>query len=230
MVKQAVASEQAGLSETACGPREIVKTYDNWIIRAYSQIRFVILRQSFLEEIDQYLPRVGRILDLGCGFGLFSLYFAAQSQERNVMGIDLDRKRIQYARTSAARLGLSNVEYMVGDAAEWVTEEEFDAIYMLDLVHHLPQHYISEFLHRIFARLRAGGVLLIKDVEDRPRWKMLFTLLLDRLMVGSEPIHYWSAPELIALLEQVGFSVVKHRMKDFLPYPHVLYVCRAPVK
>ena len=32
----------------------------------------------FLEEIEQYLPDHGTILDLGCGFGLFSLYIAAR--------------------------------------------------------------------------------------------------------------------------------------------------------
>jgi hypothetical protein len=55
---------------------------------------------------------------------------------------------------------------------------------------------------------------------------MAFTLLLDRLMVGREPIRYWPADEFCALLERLGFEVVRHRMRDFLPYPHILYVAR----
>jgi len=51
-------------------------------------------------------------------------------------------------------------------------------------------------------------------------------LWLDRLMVGmSEPIHYWPPRELSELLGDMGFDVKRHAMKDFLPYPHVLYVC-----
>ena len=96
---------------------------------------------------------------------------------------------------------------------------------MLDLVHHLPKASVPGFLERLRARLRPGGVLILKDIEDRPWPKVMFTLLLDRLMVGMEPIHYWSPAELMGVLEGLGFRTVRHRMRDFLPYPHILYVC-----
>lgn len=213
-------------SEQRRAIRSIVTSYDNLAIRAYSVFRFTILRQIFLEEIGQYLPTSGRILDVGCGFGLFSLYFAHCEKEREIVGIDLDAHRIGYAQESARRLGLANVSYHVADAADEEPPGEFDAIYLLDLVHHLPQAAVPGFLARLRAHLRAGGVLVVKDVEDRPHWRRWFTLLLDRLMVGLEPIHYWSPDELIPLLEGLGFDVVRHRMRDILPYPHILYVAR----
>ena len=204
--------------------REIVASYRRPVIWAYSLLRFTILRQVFLDEIGQYLPRSGEILDIGCGFGLFSLYFAATEKGRRIHGVDSNAQRIEYARASARRLGLDNVEYHASDALEWESEQRFDAIYLLDLVHHLPREEVPDFLERVRGLIRPGGVLLIKDVEDRPRWKMAFTLLLDRLMVGSEPIHYWPESELSALLRGLGFEVRRHRMKDFLPYPHILYI------
>lgn len=206
--------------------RRIVASYDAYPVRLYSRIRFTILRQVFLEEIGQYLPRRGRVLDMGCGFGLFSLYFAALAPERRITGLDRDARRIGFARESARRLGIENVEYHVGDAAEWEVSGSFDAIYLLDLIHHLPAAEVEPFLSRLRDRLVDGGVLVVKDVEDRPRWKVWFTLLLDRLMVGREPIRYWPASELAASLERLGFDVVCHRMRDFLPYPHILYVAR----
>lgn len=206
--------------------RTIVRSYDSTVIRAYSRIRFTILRQCFLEEIGQYLPKTGRVLDIGCGFGLFSLYFAARERGRTLLGVDVQAKRIGYARLAAERLGLSNVEYRVGNAVEFDTDEQFDAVYMLDLIHHLPETDVPGFLKSVVSRLRDGGLLVLKDVEDSPRLKMWFTLLLDRLMVGREPIHYWSADQLIPLLESLGLDVVRHRMKDVLPYPHILYVGR----
>ena len=54
----------------------VIAAYDAPIIRAYSRGRFLILRQRFLDEIGQYLPDEGVVLDVGCGFGLFSLYYA----------------------------------------------------------------------------------------------------------------------------------------------------------
>jgi 2-polyprenyl-6-hydroxyphenyl methylase/3-demethylubiquinone-9 3-methyltransferase len=208
--------------------RSIVGSYDDLVIRLYSRVRFTILRQIFLEEIGQYLPKNGRILDLGCGFGLFSLYFATLGPERRITGVDQDARRIELARASAARLNLTNVDYHVGDGLDWNSDESFDAIYLLDLIHHLPRASVPEFLERLRGRLRPGGVLVLKDIEDRPWWKVMFTLALDRLMVGTEPIHYWSPAELQPLLEGLGFDVVRHRMRDFLPYPHIVYVNRLP--
>jgi len=66
----------------------------------------------------------------------------------------------------------------------------------------------------------------VKDVSNTPRYKMLFTLALDRLMVGRQPIRYWSPSDLTALLRRLGFDVKRHLMKDVLPYPHILYICR----
>ena len=57
--------------------RSIVRAYDDPVVRAYCWARFLVLRQRFLEEIGQYLPPSGPVLDIGCGFGLFSLYYAA---------------------------------------------------------------------------------------------------------------------------------------------------------
>jgi 2-polyprenyl-3-methyl-5-hydroxy-6-metoxy-1,4-benzoquinol methylase len=207
--------------------KRIVDSYRDPIIKTYSRIRFTILRQPFLEEIDQWLPTEGRVLDLGSGFGLFSLYFATTQPRRHVLGVELSEKRVLQARESAQRLGLHNVEYHVADVIEWEPPGgRFDAIYMLDVIHHLPHASVPEFLARLHDLLVPGGTLLLKDVSDRPRYKMLFTLALDRLMVGMDPIRYWSPAALAEVLQDLGMDVKRHLMNDILPYPHVLYICR----
>lgn len=203
----------------------IIQNQRSLIVRLYARIRFLILRQTFLQEIGQYLPRRGRVLDLGCGFGLFSLYFAIDAPERQLVGVDLDGDRIEAARECARRLGVENVDYTEQNALDWRGGGAFDAIFMLDLVHHLPKDEVEAFLARVSQLLVPGGTLLLKDVSNRPRYKMWFTLLLDRLMVGAEPIHYWPPDELCALVEGLGFSVRRHTINDILPYPHMLYVC-----
>jgi 2-polyprenyl-6-hydroxyphenyl methylase/3-demethylubiquinone-9 3-methyltransferase len=205
---------------------QVIASFDSRIIRLYSRGRFTILREIFLEEIGQYLPKEGRVLDLGCGFGFFSLYFAAREPGRQLLGVDIDPRRVADATEAARRLRLDNARYEVADAAAWDSDETFDAAYVLDLLHHLPQGEVAPFLARLRDRLRPGATLIVKEVEDRPWWKMWFTLLLDRLMVGMQPIHYWPPAEMTVLLERLGFDVKKHRMRDVLPYPHILYVCR----
>ena len=83
--------------------QRIVDAYDDPIVRLYCTIRFMILRLRFLDEIGQYLPPAGQVLDVGCGFGLFALHFAIQQPHIRVRGFDLSERRVNMARRAAAR-------------------------------------------------------------------------------------------------------------------------------
>ena len=70
-----------GLRESDSLSHEIfVAAGQRWCWRdVLAMVEYSGTLQPFLDEIGQYLPRGGRILDFGCGFGLFSLYFALRS-------------------------------------------------------------------------------------------------------------------------------------------------------
>jgi cyclopropane fatty-acyl-phospholipid synthase-like methyltransferase len=207
--------------------RSIIAAYDDPVVRAYCWVRFGILRQRFLDEIGQYLPPAGAILDIGCGFGLFSLYYAATGPRRFLRGLDLDARRIGLARRAAARLGLANVEYTTGDARDFKGDGEVAGAYMLDIVHHVPPDAVPPLLTSLRRSLPRGGRLLVKDVDTRPAPKRWFTWALDRAMDPRVPVRYWSADELTGALEHAGFEVRRHLMVDVLPYPHILYIAEA---
>jgi SAM-dependent methyltransferase len=205
--------------------RRIVRAYDDPVIRLYCWARFGILRQRFLDEIGQYLPPSGEVLDIGCGFGLFSLYYASTGRGRFLRGLDVNARRIAVARRAAARLSIDNVAYTVGDARDFKADGEVAAAYMLDIVHHVPPETVPPLLAQLRRALAPGGHLLVKDVDTRPAPKRWFTWALDKAMAPGAPVRYWSGDELGALLESTGFRVRRHLMVDWLPYPHILYVC-----
>jgi cyclopropane fatty-acyl-phospholipid synthase-like methyltransferase len=207
--------------------KRIIRAYDDPIVRAYCWVRFLILRQRFLDEIGQYLPEEGPVLDIGCGFGLFSLYYAASAPRRLLRGLDLNPRRVAMARRAAARLGIDNVTYETGDARDFKGDGEVGAAYMLDIVHHVPPASVPPLLRALRRTLAPGGHLLVKEVDTRPAPKRWFTWLLDRAMAPATPVHYWSATALGQALGEAGFVVRRHLMVDVLPYPHVLYVCEA---
>src|ERR1700753_3875357 len=62
--------------------------------RAYANVRFSILRPKLLSVMDLLLPDEGRILDIGCGFGLFAAYFGQTQPARRITGVDPDARRI----------------------------------------------------------------------------------------------------------------------------------------
>jgi SAM-dependent methyltransferase len=206
--------------------RQVIRAYGDPIIRAYCTVRFAILRQRFLFEIGQYLPASGPVLDVGCGFGLFALYFALRNPDLFVHGFDLNARRIEIARRAAATLGVGNVRFELGNAASFDFKEPIAAAYMLDLVHHIPPNSVPPLIGTIAANLAPHGRLLVKEIDPTYRLKRAFTWLLDKAMDAGAPVHYWPPEQLQRLLESFGFDVHRHMMIDYLPYPHILYVSR----
>jgi 2-polyprenyl-6-hydroxyphenyl methylase/3-demethylubiquinone-9 3-methyltransferase len=207
----------------------IISAYPSLITRAYCVVRFRIIKGRFLEEIGQFLPRNAKVLEVGCGFGLFSLYFARTRPDLTLHGFDIDEARVRTAEGVRGRLGLTNVTFAVGDASRPSLEHGIDAVYMLDIVHHIPHAAAVELIDACYRQLRPGGVLIVKDVDTRPRYKMAFTWLLDVLMTKGDRPEYWSRSELLGVLGGAGFDVVTYAMVDLLPYPHQLYVATKPV-
>ncbi len=191
--------------------------------RAYSRVRFSILRPKLLSVMDLLLADEGRILDVGCGFGLFAAYFGQTHPRRRIVGIDPDARRIGIAREVAGRLSLRDHEFLVGDVRDVPLAGPFDAAYMLDVMHHLPASDQRRVLERLRSLLVPGGVLIVKDITTEPRFGLLFTTALDRLMVGwREPLAYRHHREWGEMLTALGFKVRMVRVPDVLPYPHVV--------
>ncbi len=77
--------------------RDIIGAYDKRLARLYARFRFLILHHRFLDEIGQYLPDSGVVLDVGCGYGLSAQYFAALYPDLQIHAMDLNTHRIAMA-------------------------------------------------------------------------------------------------------------------------------------
>ncbi len=207
--------------------RQVINSYHDGLTRVYSNIRFRIIPLRFLEEISQYVPEHGNILDLGCGFGLFSLYLALSHPGVQVTGVDISENRINTARRSAQELGVKNVQFHAQDIREYEVSAKYDLVITLDLLHHIPYEDGNLLLKKISQWLAPEGILLLKDITTRPRGMLYFTFLLDLLMNPKEAFYYRDTDAWVGEARKVGFQrVEQHYLWDILPYPHILLICR----
>jgi len=191
--------------------------------RAYAEVRFSILRPKLLSVMDLLLPDEGRILDIGCGFGLFAAYFGQTQPGRRIVGVDPNERRIAMAERVCEKIGLEGHTFVAGDARRVDLRGSFAGAYVLDVMHHIPRPDQLALLERLRDLLEPRGVLVIKDITTEPAFGLEFTRLLDRLMVGwEEPLAYRHHREWGELLTSLGFHVRMVRVPDLLPYPHVV--------
>jgi SAM-dependent methyltransferase len=87
---------------------------------------------------DSITPDVHRVVDVGCGPGEITCELARRFPLVQFVGLDHSRAGVERAAKNAARLGLTNVSFVRGDAGESELHG-CDLVIMCDSFHHLPQ-------------------------------------------------------------------------------------------
>lgn len=133
-----------------------VKTYAQWQFeKAENTIKF------YLEKVstqDMFKDKV--VLDVGCGAGGKTLYYAAQGV-RKVYGLDVVEHYREESNSLAREKGLSHLfEFVLGDAAALDFEEGyFDTIIMNDAMEHVDDP--AAVLRECYRVLKPGGKLYV---------------------------------------------------------------------
>ena len=100
--------------------------------KMYMKIRPMICPFSLIEK---YVPKKGVIVDIGCGYGIFSYFLSSQSKDRKILGIDLNKNRILlaneiYQTSNNLRFECSNITDIKIPKA--------DSITAVDILHQIP--------------------------------------------------------------------------------------------
>jgi 2-polyprenyl-3-methyl-5-hydroxy-6-metoxy-1,4-benzoquinol methylase len=180
-----------------------------------------------MRRVVERAPRAGRLLEVGCGHGLFANAAALGLPSLDVLGVDPDPGKIRWAQaTVGAR---ANVRFRAG-GLEDVAERDFDAVAVLDVLYLVPRAGWAAFLAGLRERLRPGGRLLLKEVEPRPRWKFYRCLAQETVSVRLLGITHGAAfafadrREMAELLGAAGFGdVLATDLGRGYLTPHVLY-------
>lgn len=186
--------------------------------------------------IERHVPAQGRILEVGCGHGLLSLYLALSSPGREVVGVDIDAHKIAMASHAADRLAPGEAQISFATVApDGFAEGRFDAIVIADVLYLLGPELRRRLLAACVEHLADDGVLLVKETDRFPRWKGAITVTQERLATGvlgmteGDQVEFAPPAEFAAQLTAAGLHVTDERVDQGYVHPHQLLVARAGV-
>jgi 2-polyprenyl-3-methyl-5-hydroxy-6-metoxy-1,4-benzoquinol methylase len=117
------------------------------------------------ELIEKHIPAgdlLGqRILDIGSNCGQCSLYFAHKYGSRPT-GIDVVPRHIEVSTWLADAMGVTDFQFLIGDAQTWVEPNAFAAVFHFGTLYHLPNPLMS--IASSAKSLRPGGWLALETI------------------------------------------------------------------
>ena len=210
----------------ALGAGRVIAQYRDPGLRAqaYLRIRWAICP---FDRILPLVPARGRLLDVGCGSGLWLTYLALERPALELHGIDTDARKLDVASTS-----LAGKAQLRQTSAIDLPKDQFDCITILDVFYLLSDSAKGELLRACRRALRPGGTVVLKDADTRPRWKYAPTAIEEMIAVHVMRItqgrpHFQSMEQLARGLDAAGFTDVETaRIDRGYLHPHVVLRAR----
>jgi cyclopropane-fatty-acyl-phospholipid synthase len=112
------------------------------------------------------------ILDLGCGWGSFSLWAAARFPRSHVVAVSNSRSQRAFVEAAARARGLANVEVITADVRTLAPRRRFDRVVSIEMFEHMRNY--RALLARIAGWLAPGGRLFVHVFAHR-RWAYPFS-------------------------------------------------------
>ncbi len=163
--------------------------------RAESYERHAGLQKAVAARLASLLPPLDRprVLELGCGTGLFSRHLIERYPQANFVLTDVSPAMISECRRNLGG-GSPRREFVVMDASRPAALGQFDLIATSMTLHWLPEQRAS--LERLHALLAPSGVLLYAALgpDSFAEWHAV----LDRLKLPSGTVPIEPLPGVVA--------------------------------
>lgn len=204
---------------------------------AYIETQLQANAGRFIQQVQILKKHVSlqdaRVLDVGCGGGLFLSLLKRAAPSAEVVGIELSDSRAQYA---TLKHGLEvHKQPIESDFWQNGYGRYFDAVTLWDVLEHV--NYPLQTLQRAVDILKPGGLLLI-DTPCRDSFYHRAGELTYRLSGGRFPTflnamysshlfghkQIFATAEMKELFERVGLEVIELRKFHELSFPYNFYL------
>jgi 2-polyprenyl-3-methyl-5-hydroxy-6-metoxy-1,4-benzoquinol methylase len=180
-------------------------------------------------QLMSWVARGGTVLDVGCGGGLWLGLLAQRGHISRGLGFDAAAPVVDLARSMAEGAGLSStLEFLHLPVERPWPDERFDAVSIIDVLHHVPPAFQADVITTAAGKVRPGGRLIIKDIAPDDHVRALANRLHD-LALARQWVRYITRDAVIAAATGAGLRLEHTRRVNTLWYGHDLCVFSRPV-
>lgn len=157
------------------------------------------------EFLRRYLPKAGKLLDVGCGPGTFIGTLA--NTEIDCTGIDIAPDQIDYAVNNYGRDN-ARFKCVALDTFSQNSSDRFDVITFVEVLEHLPDHIAISMLKTARCLLAPGGKILITTPNYHSAWPIVEFLVnrIGEVRYEEQHINRYGAKKLESHLISSGYE------------------------
>ncbi|MBE0638474.1 MAG: class I SAM-dependent methyltransferase [Bacteroidales bacterium] len=140
------------------------------------------LEESEIKMLDLTISRAGiedgqRILDLGCGWGSFTLYAALKFPGAHFTAVSNSRSQRLFIEHRARELQLKNVRVITADINDFDPKEKYDRVVSVEMFEHVRNYEL--LFQRIHSWLNDDGKLFV-HIFNHKKFAYKFEIHSDR--------------------------------------------------
>jgi cyclopropane-fatty-acyl-phospholipid synthase len=108
-----------------------------------------------------------QVLDLGCGWGSFSLWTAERFPNCRITAVSNSARQLEFIEDRAVRRGVTNLRVLTADMNAFDIPQQFDRVVSVEMFEHMRNH--AELLRKISNWLKPDGRLFVHIFAHRDR-------------------------------------------------------------
>lgn len=160
---------------------------------------------NLTEACMRYFPDVSgkRLLEVGCGNGVQSMYVLKHHGLAWVTGLDYNGDNVELATRIAETKGLEEIDFVESDAQRMSTipDNSYDCLLNVESAFHYPDK--DAFFREIYRILKPGGTFVIADILMKPNKRSVLLRWWERRLSQN----YWPIDRYRARLAAAGLRV-----------------------
>lgn len=191
--------------------------------------RFLNIYRPYIcpfHRLISFVPQGSKVLDIGCGAGLFLNLLTYSGKVKKAVGIDANKNVIKVALAALNTIGeKNNVVFEHRQVESGLPSLKFDVVSMIDVVHHIKPDHQQFAIKSATSRVSEKGLFLYKDISSSSLWRAWANRLHD-IILARQWINYVNENDIVSWMAEEGFKLEHRETINMWWYGHELMLFR----